>query len=110
MENEKKQLEWAKEIKHLLISKIGNYRSGNPAQPSYSGIPFMSISETAKEITELIESKLKEEARIAPIEKITERLAKLYSDEPSFIANICDEVLDRSGKLLGEVREMNLKQ
>jgi hypothetical protein len=33
-------------------------------------------------------------------------LAAVYAEAPRFVASICDEKLDRSGKLLGEVREL----
>jgi len=38
-------------------------------------------------------------------EKIFERLVELYPDNSVCIAKMCDEVLDRSGALLGEVRK-----
>ena len=41
---------------------------------------------------------------MASPEKIFERLVKLYPDNYVCVAKICDEVLDRSGALLGEVR------
>jgi hypothetical protein len=35
-----------------------------------------------------------------------QRLAKIYKTYPETVALICDEVLDRSGELLGKVREI----
>ena len=34
-------------------------------------------------------------------------LAKRYKDNPVFIAELCDELLDRSGGLLGEIRKIS---
>ena len=42
---------------------------------------------------------------MASPENIFERLVKLYPDNYVCVAKICDEVLDRSGALLGEVRK-----
>ena len=42
---------------------------------------------------------------MASPEKIFERLVKLYPDNYVWVAKICDEVLDRTGALLGEVRK-----
>ncbi|HUX56235.1 MAG TPA: hypothetical protein VMV77_04630 [Bacteroidales bacterium] len=42
-------------------------------------------------------------------EKI-EKLTKLYKDNPVCVANICDEVLDRSGALLGKIRDKYREQ
>lgn len=42
---------------------------------------------------------------MASPEKIFERLVKLYPDNYVCVAKICDEVLDRSGALLCEVRK-----
>ena len=41
---------------------------------------------------------------MASPEKIFERLVELYPDNYVCVAKICDEVLDRSGALLGKVR------
>lgn len=37
--------------------------------------------------------------------ELAERLAVFYSDNPLLVANICDECIDRSGNLLGWVRD-----
>lgn len=45
-----------------------------------------------------------QEFPMASPDKIFERLVALYNDNYLCVAKICDEVLDRSGALLGEVR------
>jgi hypothetical protein len=45
------------------------------------------------------------EQKIANYETILERMVELYEENPSCVANVCDMVLDRSGTLLGVVRE-----
>jgi len=42
---------------------------------------------------------------MASDDKIFERLVALYKDNYVCVAKMCDEVLDRSGALLGEVRK-----
>lgn len=48
--------------------------------------------------------------KIAPIDKIFERLVELYPDDYVCVAKMCDEVLDRSGELLGDVRVAVIKE
>jgi len=48
--------------------------------------------------------------RIANYNTIKERLVTLYPSYPSFVAKVCDEVLDRSGALLGDIRTLNKPQ
>ena len=48
---------------------------------------------------------MEDEIKIAPNNKIFERLVALYPDDCTFVAKICDEILDTSGALLGEVRK-----
>ena len=50
------------------------------------------------------ESKLFENYSIKRVTLI-DRLAELYKTDCLTVAKVCDEVLDRSGALLGEVRE-----
>jgi len=55
-----------------------------------------------------IEMKIKdgiEIIRIVPADKILKRLVDLYKTQPLAVAIVCDEVLDRSGALLGHVRK-----
>lgn len=44
-----------------------------------------------------------------PMDKLIDRLADLYSTDYLTVAKCCDEVLDRSGTLLGYVRERHYK-
>lgn len=46
---------------------------------------------------------------MASADKIFERLVALYKDNYVCVAKMCDEVLDRSGALLGEVRKATRK-
>jgi hypothetical protein len=40
---------------------------------------------------------------------LTDRLAELYKTDCVAVGKVCDEVLDRSGALLGEVRTRHMK-
>jgi hypothetical protein len=50
----------------------------------------------------------KSERIIASPEKIFDRLIKLYKKNPTGVAEVCDEVLDRSGALLGLIRKASI--
>lgn len=43
--------------------------------------------------------------QLASSKKIFERLVLLYPNNYVFVAKMCDEVLDKSGALLGDVRK-----
>ena len=43
------------------------------------------------------------------MDKLIDRLADLYRTDRLVVAKCCDEVLDRSGALLGYVRERHIK-
>lgn len=43
--------------------------------------------------------------KIAGEKEIIKRVIEKYPDDPFFVAKVCDEILDRSGRLLGYVRE-----
>ena len=46
------------------------------------------------------------EERIWTYWQITEPLARLYLTDPLAVATICDKALDKSGAMLGDVRNM----
>jgi hypothetical protein len=57
-------------------------------------------------IVEAVNSYASLKARIQVLEeRELTTLAHFYKDSPLAVANLCDEVLDRSGALLGRVRE-----
>lgn len=50
-----------------------------------------------------------DEIKMTSKDKIVERLAKLYPENRAAVALICDEVLDRTGELLGIIRDKATK-
>ena len=53
---------------------------------------------------------LVEQGRNEERERMADRLAELYANEPGIVARVCDDYLDRSGAMLGRVREIARKQ
>jgi hypothetical protein len=39
------------------------------------------------------------------VERLREALVMIYRESPAAVARVCDEFLDRSGRLLGEIRQ-----
>ncbi len=93
------------------FTKTIAYRSIPPALPDYQ----LESCEVCNQLTNHLNGvcqkcKGQHETTIASIDKITERLVKLYKDDPLCVAKMCDEVLDRSGALLGKIRELAKEQ
>jgi len=51
-----------------------------------------------------------EENYVISRNKLIDRLSEMYHTDSLSVANLCDKVLDRSGVLLGEVRERHMNQ
>jgi hypothetical protein len=41
----------------------------------------------------------------AELERLREALVMIYRESPAAVAHVCDGFLDRSGRLLGEIRQ-----
>ena len=90
-----------KKEKRLLIKKL--YAEKGIDIDLSDDIELYVFDEYAKRVANL--SDINESLTLAPTSKIFERLVELYPDNYVCVAKICDEVLDRSGALLGKVRK-----
>ena len=74
-------------------------------EPLYQDLVIDWLSEFAQEQVKLFAiPDVSGSLPLASPEKIFERLVELYPDNYACVGKICDEVLDRSGALLGKVR------
>lgn len=98
----------AKEYKGLGDCGFGENREDDGHSTVYTGAgriePDMSIHPVAKLIV-LMQNNVKTLLEAAKMAKRTRlALAKMYHKNPGMVAEMCDDHIDKSGRLLGEIR------
>ena len=67
------------------------------------------ILKAMQEYSDLQKPVYPSEEETANFKVVYKRLIELYKENPSFVAKVCDEILDQSGALLGRIRKELIK-
>lgn len=101
------RLTWPERLRTAARALVNSMSVGWVDYASAAWTPTPEFRELAQTLAEAEGAQVLAEQLVLDRAVLVERLSAIYEDDSakSLVAQICDEALDRSGRLLGEVRD-----